>query len=979
LSFIGKEKETRLPIKKAAEAERLYLKDLQRNPDDLEALFGLGCVYALTGDLRRAVELWRRCIKLKPDWSEVHISLAWAYYKLGENEEAYRHVEEAYRLGARLRSQSQLLSRLLEMAERPLKRSVEERYVEQQRSSLTPSRAAILGALFILSFTLYAYSPLLYGFPKGGDAPNALSMIRYLEKWWPHFPRWNTEWGCGYPFLTFYQPLGIVSTFLFSKALNLSIFTAYKLMMVLIIVFSSLGLYILSLLLFEDEMAALTVAIIYLSTPGSFNNLVYWGFYIEHFGYPFLIASMLLLHLYMKSGKKKFLTASIATYVLLLLSHSLMAVLGSIVLFTYFIWLHLKERASFTRFIKSSLLFFGFSLSLVAFWYAPFISLGAFKQYVIVSPKTWGPLTLEQLIGLPGSGFTRLAPWTLFLGFLGGLICLKRKMNRFFLFWSLTFVFYLEANRFSIFYPLYGGVVFPQRFIPWTSIFLSLLSGQTVKFFKTKISSCRTFILLPLIFVISFPIAHIHRIEISSATHHSGTYELMNELSYVVKGRIAFAGYMGQFFQTFNLASEESQLQNYQWQSAPNLAWIGLADAYLFKGFGGVYEAFSVARWFGLEYLFLDEGAKVAWASDSQHFREVWKGHGYKLYKVVPSTPLVSIGDRRKILVIGNRYAYENIFLALIHADFDSEYNAIIWLDKSVDKIDIEELRNFDIVILYGYHYRNRDEMMRVLKEYLNEGGNLLIDTGYSQESESSELGEPFPISMTKSGDFGYNWSFTFRDSEILKDVNFTSFSPPRYGDAPWGVSYSFNQTIQPWAKTIAWLYGHPIIVVGEYGGGRVVWCGLNLPYHAKSYRNREEAKLLLRLLNWLSPPREKSSTEVEVDRPIPEKMIIPISGEAKGGASVFVRETYFPKWHAYLEVGGERMKLDLYYSGPGFMLIILPEEVNAPARLILRYETIRIEYIGYIITISSIILLIIYAVKNIIRRDRDERVKEKI
>jgi len=92
--------------------------------------------------------------------------------------------------------------------------------------------------------------------------------------------------------------------------------------------------------------------------------------------------------------------------------------------------------------------------------------------------------------------------------------------------------------------------------------------------------------------------------------------------------------------------------------------------------------------------------------------------------------------------------------------------------------------------------------------------------------------------------------------------VNFTAFAPPRYGDYPWGVSYTSNLTLQPWAETLVWLNGYPIIVTGEYGEGRVVWCGLNLPYHAKSYRNREEAKLLLNLLNWLSPPKDKPSAK---------------------------------------------------------------------------------------------------------------------
>jgi len=825
-----------------------------------------------------------------------------------------------------------------------------------RRSSLTRSKAAILGAVFVLVFALYAYSPVLYGFPKGGDAPNALSMIRYLEKWWPHFPRWNTEWGCGYPFLTFYQPLGIVFTFLLSKALNLSIFTAYKLTMLLIVTSASLALYLLSLLLFEDEAAALAVAFLYLSTPGSFNNLIYYGNYTEHFGYPFLIVSMLLLHLYVKSLKRSFLIISIISYALLLLSHSLMAALGTVVLFTYLLWLHFKERVPLTRFIKTSLLFFGFGVSLTAFWYVPFMSFGAFKQYGIVSPKTWGPLSIEQLVGLPGSGFTRLAPWTVLLATVGSFISLKKKTNRFLLLWALIFLFYLEANRFAIFYPLYGGAVSPLRFLPWASIFLSLLGGQAVKFARTRITSKR-FLAFMVVSVVALPLAYVQRVEVRGATHHEGTFALMKELSGVVDGRIAFPGYMGQFHQTFNLVSNESQLSNYQLQSAPNLAWIGTADAYLFKGFGGVEEAVAVCRWYGLEYLFLDEGSEAPWATASQYFEETWRGHGYRLFRVVNSTPYASVGDRRKILVVGDRYAYENIFWTLIQTKFDPEVDALVWMDAKVDDLDVEELRNFDIVVLYGYSYRNRDEMMRVLQRYVIEGGSLFIDTGYSPDSETPELTPPFPVTATKAENFGFTWTFTCKSSEILQDVNFTAFAPPRYGDYPWGVSRASNLTLQPWAETLVWLNGYPIIVTGEYGKGEVIWCGLNLPYHAKSYRNREEAKLLLNLLNWLSPPKDKPSCEAEVERSIPEKIVITLDEKVEGDISVFVRETYFPKWKAYLESESKRRRLDLYYSGPGFMLIILPKEIETPAKLIIRYETTKIECVGYAITLITILL----------------------
>ena len=44
-------------------------------------------------------------------------------------------------------------------------------------------------------------------------------------------------------------------------------------------------------------------------------------------------------------------------------------------------------------------------------------------------------------------------------------------------------------------------------------------------------------------------------------------------------------------------------------------------------------------------------------------------------------------------------------------------------------------------------------------------------------------------------------------------------------------------------------------------------------------------------------------------------------------------------------------------------MLVILPKEIETPAKLIIRYEMTRIEYLGYAITLSAIILLMFYAV----------------
>jgi len=965
LSQRGYEAEYRLSLQRAAEAERLYLEALRRNPRDLEALYGLGCVYALTGDFRRAVEIWSRCIETRPDWGEVHIALAWAYYRLGDRDRGFRFVESALKLGVRIKSERELLTRFREMAEKPLINLILEE--EEPKEHLIFNKTAILGLIFVFFFALYAYSSVLYGFPKGGDAPNALSMIRYLEKWWPHFPRWNTEWGCGYPFLTFYPPLGIVSTFLLSKALSLPIFMAYKIVMLLVVVASSIGLYLLSLSIFEDATAALATAVLYLSTPGSFNNLIYWGFYTEHFAYPLLIASMLLLHLSFKTSKKRFLTASIALYALVLISHALIAVLGTIVLFTYILWLHIMNNASLSRFIKNSFLFFGFGLALVAFWYLPSIFLGGLSQYRIASPFSWPPLSLEQLIGLPGSGFTRLAPWTVGLACLGVVASLRmRRVGLFFTLWSAILVFYLEALHLPQLAPIYGRVVFPQRFLPWAALFLSILGGVAVKDFNGRFGGRTPWAAFVVAFLLSSPLAVIQRAEVEGADSHQLDYEMVRILGELVDGRIAISPRLGGVLQTFNLASNQSQLDNYQLQSAPNLMWIGIAKSYLFEGFGDVEDVSLILRWFGVRYLLLkEETDPLSLYRANSLFEEVWRRNGVNLVKFREATPYASIGDKRRILVIGDIHAYENTFLTLLLAGFDPESGALVWSGRRVEEHDLRELFEFDIVILYGYSYRDMEEAFRLLEEYVEGGGALLVDTGYSPDSESEDLPPPIPIIRTMAGDFGFTWRFSTSDSSITADTNFSAFPPPRYGEAPWGVSYTFNVTLQPWAETLVWLNGHPIVVAGEYGGGRVVWCGLNLPYHAKSYRNREEARLLLRLLDRLSPPKGGSSLQVEVERPIPEKIIVNIDEDVKGGASIYLRETYFHKWHAYLEADGERRELRVYYSGPGFMLVITPEDLKSPARIIFRYRTTKIEYVGGFISLVALALLIIYAAKR--------------
>jgi predicted O-linked N-acetylglucosamine transferase (SPINDLY family) len=101
------------------EAEALYRQIIQRQPQNAEALLGLGVVIAQMGQSREAVELIRRAIALHSDWPEAHNNLGLALQQDGQLNEAinaYRralalrpsHASAHYNLGNALKDLGRL-------------------------------------------------------------------------------------------------------------------------------------------------------------------------------------------------------------------------------------------------------------------------------------------------------------------------------------------------------------------------------------------------------------------------------------------------------------------------------------------------------------------------------------------------------------------------------------------------------------------------------------------------------------------------------------------------------------------------------------------------------------------------------------------------------------------------------------------------------------------------------------------------------
>jgi hypothetical protein len=146
---------------------------------------------------------------------------------------------------------------------------------------------------------------------------------------------------------------------------------------------------------------------------------------------------------------------------------------------------------------------------------------------------------------------------------------------------------------------------------------------------------------------------------------------------------------------------------------------------------------------------------------------------------------------------------------------------------------------------------------------------------------------------------------------------------------------------------------GRPVVVAGLLGSGRVVWSGLNLPYHIVSNQIEEESRLLAQEISWASP-REASDPAYSVTFVNPQLRTIAITSP---GTGVLFKESSFPNWHATIN----GTTAPVYEAGLGFMYVPLGRDVRYPAQVRFEFERSALEWVGDAISIVALAGLCVY------------------
>ena len=387
----------------------------------------------------------------------------------------------------------------------------------------------------------------------------------------------------------------------------------------------------------------------------------------------------------------------------------------------------------------------------------------------------------------------------------------------------------------------------------------------------------------------------------------------------------------------------------------PNPAWQFWLDSTLWNGDAAEPQRTFLLDWYAVKWIYVPAPympSTTGVLPKLQQHPELYQrlastNSGESLtFSYMRPTPVALATNAPNVLVVGAPENYEVVFRDLSYSGFDSAHVIPVQGGAYVDDYSVEDLNRFDEVLIYGGRAHDTARAFDLLNRYVRTGGGLVV------EASGSPLGasEPFPITgATRQAKDG-QWSFRAASSQVTDGIDFAGFSPARFGDGPWGVSAAGG--VRSWAQAVLWSGPDAVVVAGRLGQGRVVWSGLNLPFHIDSYRNAEESRFLTTAMSWASRGGASASVVSSARRDGPEQMTVSVESAARG---VIFKESWFDRWHAY--VNGR--EVNIARVGPGFMYVMLPTETKFPATVRWRYEKSALDWSGIVISAATLLALV--------------------
>lgn len=326
------------------------------------------------------------------------------------------------------------------------------------------------------------------------------------------------------------------------------------------------------------------------------------------------------------------------------------------------------------------------------------------------------------------------------------------------------------------------------------------------------------------------------------------------------------------------------------------------------------------------------------------------------------TSPILYPTDASAVIIFSTRGAYEDILRVLASQNINSRRLIPVYGGEYIDEVSADRLRAFDAVFLHQYKYHSKGKAFGNLSKYVKEGGKLFIDTGGDvKEASSRDLPDVFPIEASTREGMGEVWELKSTEDPLVAEVSLDKFGPLVFDGDDWKLT---TGKAREGAKILLTHRNQPILATKDFGKGKVVWSGINLPFHYNQYKSDDEAKLFINILSQFTDVSDREPIDARTQWLRPEKVAIETDEKPRG---ILFKEQGWSGWSARLS--GTSQKLPLYLAGPsypGFMYAPLEGvKFGTPLAVQFSYRGTLTYWFSSLITFLTVFLILEWAIFN--------------
>lgn len=338
-----------------------------------------------------------------------------------------------------------------------------------------------------------------------------------------------------------------------------------------------------------------------------------------------------------------------------------------------------------------------------------------------------------------------------------------------------------------------------------------------------------------------------------------------------------------------------------------------------------------------------------------------------------PSSYLIPLEE--KTLIIG-QHGYNYAAFAP-----DSYLAGSVYLDD----YDLDFLKNFDNLVLYGFGYHNKAKAEQLVRDFATSGGRVTIDLLNIQnsrlESEDIFLGvqsatvtakAPIKLEMAQNGqnvllplilELPTVKDFGLQGLAKAKMVPLKKWAFTEYSGLDGALARRENRED---GGNLYNLIGYKNIANADGENVKVWFIGGNLIYHAYLTHNGNEQKFIRLLTTGGSSQSSKETSDINITSQNldPEAGLMEFDYTADEQTPLLISYTISPHWKAYLN--GQPLKI---YDVDSMMALNLPV---GSGRVTLKYENLSNHYFAGGVTFATLILIGIIFYLSRRRKKRD-------